>query len=184
MIGLRTLINRALCALFWTGILVVPVAVSHAQQSDPTARPSSASPYITLDEENLLVLEVRIGSKSTGHGLIAYQHQDAVLLPLGELCSILELGIMVDSGLGAAQGWVLDEERTFDLNLGSGTIALNGSLTPLPPEPIGYDRNDIYVVSTLLEQWLPVDLEINLPRMHVMITPRENPTFPESPQTR
>jgi len=173
MIFWRTRINRVVFALLLTGTLLVPAVVSYAQPTDPSRSQTPDSPFLTLDEEALLVLEVRIGSKGAGRGLIGYQFQDITLLPLGELCSILELGIMVDAKNGTAQGWTVDESRTFNLNLEAQTIALNGNLTPLPQVYIGYDENDIYIQSTILEQWLPVDLEVNLPRMHVKITPRE-----------
>ncbi len=173
MIHRLAFISRAMFVLLLTGTLMVPVSVSFAQQAElPSSKPTD-SQYLPIDEENLLVLEVRIGSKSTGHGLIAYQHQDVVLMPLGELCSILELGIMVDSVNGTAQGWIVTEDRPFSLNLPAQTISRNGNLTPLGPILIGYDNNDIYIQSTIMEQWLPVDLEINLSRMHVKITPRE-----------
>ncbi len=170
----QTLISRKIFVLLLTGALVVPAVVSYAQPTGfSSSQPTNSSRFLPINEEDILVLEVRIGNKSTGHGLIAYQHEDSVLLPLGELCSILELGIMVDPDNGTAQGWIVDEDRTFNLNLQAQTISRDGKLTPLPPVLLGYDKNDIYIQSTVLEQWLPVDLDINLPRMHVKISPRE-----------
>ncbi len=173
MISWKTLISRMVFVLLFFGTLAVPTMVSYAQLPSPTNNEQSPIPFVTTSEDDILVLEVRIGNNATGHGLIAYQHKDDVLLPLGELCSILELGIMVDPYTGTAQGWIIEEDRTFNLNLPDRTISRDGNLTPLPPAYITFDDNDIYVQSSILEQWLPVDLDISLPRMNVKITPRE-----------
>jgi hypothetical protein len=170
-------LSRVLVALLIAGALVAPVAESSAQQEAPGSGLPSPSAILSIQDENLLVLEVRIEKRTTGHGLIAYQQPEGVLLPLGELCAILELAIMVDPDQGTAQGWIVDEKRTFGLNMPARTLTRQGNLEPLPPASVGKDDNDIYVLSTLLEQWLPVDLEINLPRMHVMISPRETLPF-------
>jgi hypothetical protein len=177
MISRLASVCRAFTVLLIAGALAAPVANSFAQQATPTRSQSTDSPILTLHEDNLLVLEVRLDRRSTGHGLIAYQHEDRVLLPLGELCSILELAIMVDPELGSASGWIVDEDRTFELNLSARTITRTGNIEPLPPSIVGRDENDIFVDSSHLEQWIPVDLELNLPRMHVKITPRETLPF-------
>jgi hypothetical protein len=170
-------IRRALIVLLFTGILWVPAGECFAQQADSFGNAPADSNRIEIRDENILVLEVRIEKKSTGHGLIAYQHGDETLLPLGEICSILELAVMVNPDQGTAEGWIVTEDRTLSLNLPAQSITTNGNLVPLAAGSAGQDENDIYVLSTLLEQWLPVDLEINLPRMHVKITPRETLPF-------
>lgn len=170
-------LRRTLVVLLMSGALTASVADSFAQQSTPVSGLPTSSPILKIDDENLLVMEVRIEKRSTGHGLIAYQHEAGVLLPLGELCAILELAIMVDPDQGTAQGWIVDEDRSFALNLSAQTVTLGGNIMPLPPASVARDDNDIYILSSILEQWLPVDLEINLPRMHVMINPRETLPF-------
>lgn len=177
MIPRLTAAGRILMILLLTGALMAPVASPAARQETSASRQPFSGSLLKLSDDDLLVLEVRLTTRSTGHGLIAYQHGDSALLPLGELCSILELAIMVDIDQGTAAGWIIDEERTFELNLAAGTVARNGDLLPLLPGTVGMDDNDIYVRSDLLEQWLPVDLEISLPRMHVKITPRETLPF-------
>ena len=177
MIRWLAVIYRAFVVLLITGILVIPAAVSSAQQVQPTSSQPTDSFYLDIVDDNLLVLEVRLNNKSSGRGLIAYQHGDQFLLPLGELCSILELAIMVNPDQGIALGWIVDEDRTFELNLAGQTITRNGNLVPLEPGEMGRDDNDIFILSTILEQWLHVDLEVNLSRMHVKITPRETLPF-------
>ena len=177
MTGPLAVLRRMLVVLLTAGALGASAADSFAQQTTPASGLPAVSPFLQIEEENLLVMEVRIEKRSTGHGLIAFQHEAGVVLPLGELCAILELAIVVDPDQGTAQGWIVDEDRTFALNLAARTVTIGGNIVPLPPASVARDENDIYILSSVLEQWLPVDLVINLPRMHVMINPRETLPF-------
>jgi hypothetical protein len=164
---------RALVVLLLTGAFLAPVAAFSALQDTPKNAMPAESPLLTIDEESLLILEVRIDKLRTGYGLIAYQHEEDVLLPLGELCAILELAVMVDPDRGTAQGWIISEDRTFDLNIPAQTISQNGTLMPLLPGTVAWTPDDLFIRGSVLESWLPVDLELNLPRMNLIIKPRE-----------
>jgi hypothetical protein len=147
----------------------VPIAVLVQQ----IAVAADSYELLPIVEDELLVLEVRLENSSSGHGLIAYPYQDSALLPLGEICSILELAVQTDPHTGTAFGWIIDEDRVFALDIPNKTMTLNGNLWPLPERVLSLDENDIYIRSDILSDWLPIDLDINLPRMHVKITPRE-----------
>jgi len=166
-------VARGLIALLTIGALLVPAANLFAQQDTPRNESSAPTEFLPINDDDLLVLEVRLDNKSTGHGLIAYQSGEQVLLPLAELCSILELAITVDPLAGTAAGWIIDEDRTFALNLSSRTVDVDGELIPIPPGSLGRDENDIYVVAELVQSWLPIDVKTNLQRMNVEIKPRE-----------
>ncbi len=166
-------ICEALIVLLTAGFLMFPVADSFAQQASPANDSNQDSTYLSITDDDILVLEVRLENRSTGHGLIAYQNGEKFLIPLGELCSILELAVMVDPQLGNAIGWIIDEERTFDLSISKSLLTLSGEPVPLDPSTIAYDDNDIFIDASVLAKWLPVDLEVNLPRMNITITPRE-----------
>jgi hypothetical protein len=175
----------ALLAVGWLTGLAMPV---WAQQTEPSlstpdritpAQPDSIQPgpivheLVQLDPDDLLVLEIRIGKKSSGHGVVAYQHGDDILLPLGGLTSIVELAIMVDPVNGRAAGWIIDEDRTFVLDIGNLTLEREGVVESLSPATVARDEYDLYVRSQDLQLWLPVDLDINLARMNMTLKPRE-----------
>ena len=172
-----TPIRPALVAILLVGALVAPTAGAFAQQAEYQGAQPAYSNLQPIRDDDLLVLEVRLERRSTGHGLLAYKPDETILLPLGELCSILELAIMVDPLAGKAEGWIIDEERTFALDLANRTVTRQGKLSPLPPASVGVDDHDIYIDHQLLAQWFPVELDINLPRMHVNIKPRETLPF-------
>ena len=161
-------------------LLIAGVSAASSQSLSSVAEPDTQVVFsgeipqlLPIDEEDLLVLEVRIGNTSSGHGLIAYPHGEKALLPLGEICSILELAVLVDPHAGRADGWIIDESRTFVLDIPNRTVTIDGNLSPLPDRCLALDETDIYVEQSRLAQWLPIDLDLNLPRMHVKITPRE-----------
>ncbi len=168
---------RVLITLLLVGWLCSPIGDVCAQQSvripSPSTSLNDATHWLDLDDNDLLVLELRLERASSGHGLLAYQHGETTLLPLGEITSALELAIMVDATSGLADGWIIDESRSFHLNLGRGTLELRGETIPLPPASVGTDGADLFVRSDQLQKWLPIDIEINYARMNVTLTPRE-----------
>jgi len=168
-------INRVLAALLTVGCLISQAAFVCAQQSEPFPSPAlnDTTHLVELDNDHLLVLEVRLERTSSGHGLLAYQYFDMVMLPLGEITSILELAIMVDATTGVAEGWIVDESRTFVLDLNAGRLELEGETIILPAASVGTDGGDLFLRSDLLQQWLPIDVDINLTRMNVTLLPRE-----------
>ncbi len=170
-------IVRVLAILVTVGCFVSTTADVCAQQTDPfpssSLAPTDTSYMVDLNNDDLLVLEVRLERTSSGHGLLAYQHGDAVMMPLGEIASILELAIMVDVLTGSADGWIIDESRPFHLNLETGSVELGAGTIALPPSSVGNDDGDLYVRSDLLQQWLPIVLDINMARMNVTVTPCE-----------
>src|SRR5690606_22044443 len=68
-------------------------------------------------EPDLLLLEVRLGPYRLSEAMTAYQGRNVVLLPLGELSRLLTIGIATDPEKGAASGFVLDEQREFQLDV-------------------------------------------------------------------
>ncbi|MDB5929311.1 MAG: hypothetical protein JWR60_1018, partial [Polaromonas sp.] len=98
------------------------LAPTRAQPADGTAAALPAkSPAAGLPgrvvEASMLILDVRLDGFILSDGLTAYQDGPRVLLPLGELARLLTLAITVQPDTGSASGYVLNEERTFGLNL-------------------------------------------------------------------
>jgi len=166
-----------LAILLALGCCLGTVANVCAQQTETLPAPShmldNGNHVVELSDENLLVLEVRLERTSSGHGLLAYQHEESVMLPLGEIISILEVAIMVDATIGTADGWIVDEDRTFLLDINDGSLVLDGERFDLPEASVGNDGADVFVRAEYLQQWLPIDIVVSFARMNVTITPRE-----------
>ena len=134
--------------------------------------PSALTP-VERPVEDELILEVRLGRFIVSDGMLGYLHRGGVLLPLDEMARALELAITADPAAGRAEGWFLAENRRFSLDLARGEVKVEG-------RPARYDENlvephveDIYVDTTLLSQWFPVDFEFDLSRLLITVTSRE-----------
>jgi hypothetical protein len=150
-----------LAALLLTGALSTPIVASAALPPPPA-------------EEDLLLLTVRLDQTVLAEALATFALPDGgVLVPLGELCRLLELGIVVDAGRGRAAGFVLAEERRFALDLGAGTVTIAGQPRRLDLARVAVDAVDLYVDAGLLAEWLPLRLEIDRYGALIIVRPSE-----------
>jgi len=155
----------------WSQMPGLPTAPS----APPMARQPALAPART-SEPNLLLLEVRLDGSLLNEAFTAYELGDDVLLPLGELARLLTLGITVDPATRTAAGFVLQEERSFRLEMDSARVLLPGSAgssQAVDPALLRWIDDDLYVASRLLQRWWPVDLELSLSSLRLKVLPRE-----------
>lgn len=133
-----------------------------------------AAPFVVPREEDLRILEMRLDNEVLTDEIAAYQRTGGgVMLPLGEVARLLGLGITVKPEDGSAQGFVVHETRTFFLDLGRHEVTLSGKPAGFDPDLVQLQQADVYVDSTLLSQWLQIDLDIDLFTLRVTVRPRE-----------
>jgi hypothetical protein len=134
---------------------------------------AGAGPLRSELEANLLILEVRLDGFSLSDGLTAYQDGPQILLPLGELARLLTLAIRVQPETGSASGYVLSEDRTFGLSVAQSLISLGEREAGFEARRARVIGDDIYVNSELLARWLPIDFEVTLSTLQLVVRPRE-----------
>jgi hypothetical protein len=122
---------------------------------------------------NLLVLEVRLDQQLLSDGLTAFQYGNDVYLPLGDLARILTIAITTQPVEGRASGYILDEARTFSLNVLERQVALSGREEPFDRAQFKLQPDDIYVASRVLARWLPVDLDVDMSSLLLRVRARE-----------
>jgi hypothetical protein len=122
---------------------------------------------------NLLVLEVRLDQQLLSDGLTAFQYGNDVYLPLGDLARLLTIAITTQPLEGRASGFILDEQRSFSLNVLERQVALAGRAEELDRSQFKLQPDDIYVSSRLLARWLPVDLDVDMSSLLLRVRPRE-----------
>jgi hypothetical protein len=162
------------CGLSCVVLAGVPLQ-TRAQTAATTAteRPAAAGLGLpTADEPNLL-LELRLGDAVLSDSLNAWQTGGQLLLPLGELARLLSLAITVDSGRGSASGFLLSEDRSFGLNVPGRLISVAGRSESLEAHQVKVFGEDIYLASTLLSRWWPLDFELELTSLRLLVKPRE-----------
>ncbi|HYH41225.1 MAG TPA: SPOR domain-containing protein, partial [Burkholderiales bacterium] len=122
---------------------------------------------------NLLVVEVRLDNYLVSDGLTAQQIGNRVLLPLGELARLLTIAIKTQPEQGIASGFILSEERPFNLSVKQGLVQIGQRSETLDPDLVLVQPDDIYVASELLARWLPIGLELNFSSLILTVSARE-----------
>lgn len=120
-----------------------------------------------------LILEMRLDGRVRMDALSAYQTVEAVLLPLGEITRQLGLAIQVDPIRGSASGYVLQEARAFGLHVERAVVSVDGRQLGYAPELVRVIDDEIYVASTALSRWLPIDFTVDMPTLQLRLHPRE-----------
>ncbi|MEN8195054.1 MAG: carboxypeptidase-like regulatory domain-containing protein [Pseudomonadota bacterium] len=146
-------------------------------ESGAVADAGSAKPneleYKTRPDEQLLILEVRLKRYILTDGMFGYIEGGGLLLPLGEFARALEFNIAVDTSNGRANGWYMDQDRLFALDILSGTVVIDGRKQGYDRGLVELHREDIFVDTRLLSQWFPADVAFDLSSLLVRIKSRE-----------
>ena len=154
--------------------LTIEVKAEQDHAPQPVTKQSSQLQTATKENTlNLLLFEVLLDKNQLTESLNAYEANDDILLPLGELANLLTLGITVDSHGKTASGFILEQDRVFRLDVVTETITLKTGSHPFPKGQVRWIDNEIYVASRLLQSWLPIDFETNLNTLTLDIKPRE-----------
>lgn len=145
-----------------------PVAAAPA--GPPAAGPL---PWPRADDPNLVLLELRLDEHVLAEAITTYQEGRETFLPLGELARLLTLAIRTQPGQGTAEGFVLSEARGFSLNVAQARVTLAEQTQGFDPALIRLRSDDIYVASSLMSRWLPLDFVVNLSSLTLQVQPRE-----------
>lgn len=154
----------------------VPPSAAPPRPSQPVPEPAPARtprPSGRGDDPNLVLLEMRLDEHVLAESITTYQYGRETLLPLGELARLLTLGIRTQPDQGVASGFVLSEARTFSLNVAQARITLADQTQGFDPALVRLESDDIYVASTLLSRWLPLDFKVDLSSLTLRVHPRE-----------
>ncbi len=140
-----------------------------------TVFPWPGSPLLAapLDEDQMMIWEVRLGRETLTDGLIAYLDGDHVMLPLGALGDLLGFALETDPRHGRARGWFISEDRTFDLELGAGTVRAGSFSGSIPAGAVAVADGEVYVRDDLLTRWFPLEIEARPAQLLLVLHARE-----------
>ncbi len=130
-------------------------------------------PPRSADERTLALLEVQLDSYVLTDAITSYQSGRETFLPLGELARLLTLAIRAQPEQGVAEGYILNQARGFSLDVAQSRITLAEQTQVYDPALVRLQSDDIYVASSLLTRWLPIDLEVDLSSLVLRVKPRE-----------
>lgn len=150
------------------------VGICTLAQAQMNLQPVGAAlPSVATWDANLLILDFRLDGYSLSDGLSAFQEADTVFLPLGEVTRLLSLAIKTQVANGLANGYIVREDRTFELNVPSGLVVIAGQSSRFDSASVKVMAEDIYVPLSLLSKWLPVDFVLNVSFLQLNAKPRE-----------
>jgi hypothetical protein len=129
--------------------------------------------FVNRSEEEVLLFALRLDQSALSSTFPGFPAKDGVLVPLGELCRLLDLAIDVDPTRGQAQGFFIGEKRRFSLQVLAGTVVVEGRSLPLDLSRVELHADDIYVDTRLIAAWLPLDFQIISRSATITVSPRE-----------
>ncbi len=124
-------------------------------------------------DADLLLLAVELDRTRLTDALPSYPVQGRVLVPLGELCRLLGLGIEADPAHGLATGFFLSEGRLFRLDIAARQVWVEGKAKRFDSAGVEAHRDDLYVDAALLSEWLPLHLSVDLHGSILKVQPGE-----------
>lgn len=133
-----------------TGALLAPVAPAFAQGG-----------WKANDDDQLL-LDVRVGRYRVGDGVRGYQTDAGICIDFADLIIAFDLPVRLDKKSRRATGWLFEESRTFTLDREANRVQIMNKSSALAASDI-YDTPEGWCVdSKALSRWLEVTLTPDL----------------------
>ena len=124
-------------------------------------------------DDDVYLFALRLDDNLLSNTFPAFPLQDGFLIPLGELCRLLDFAILAEPAKGVASGFFIEEKRRFALNVQAGTVTVDGKTRPVDRSQIELHADDIYVAASQISQWLPLDLNVSKRTSTLTVVPRE-----------
>ncbi len=121
----------------------------------PALAQSQALP--PLDEAEAALMQVFLMGTPLGDGLQAFPGSKHALVPLGEICRLVQFAIDVQGDRGRAEGFFIEQGRRFSLDLATHTVEAGGRKSTFEPWQVRALGRELYVDTALLEQWFPLE---------------------------
>lgn len=154
--------------------MCVSLVLVVASLFSPIGAPPADWPTLQVEraDEHLLIFQVRLGPHVLTDGLFGYAFGSFVWLPLGQVADLLELPIEVDPTTGRATGWRTDDRERFDLDIARRTVTTEEGAGHVDLEAVALFEDDIYVATSQLARWLPVDFSVDRGALELQLIPR------------
>lgn len=126
-----------------------------------------------VSETEELLVAVRLAGHPPGVIIPVLARGNQTLVPLGALCDALGLAVRVDPDRGRADGFIIEPQRGFELDLRRGTARSGSVEVMLAADDFLALSDDIYLELALAARLLPVDLAIERLAAVLEVRPRE-----------
>jgi hypothetical protein len=136
------------------------------------ASPPVGARRLDLDADRLMEVALPDGTVLSA-SMVIYPYRGRWVLPLGQMAEALGIGVTVWSKNRIAEGFVIDESRTFRLDVSKCEVKYDGRTESYPCDEIVEQDDEFYVQDDLLARWFPVALEVSSLLSQVQVRPRE-----------
>ena len=127
-----------------------------------------------VPDEDFLIFALYLNNYILHEGVVLYQIEDKYFISLTGLFEALEFPIAVNVFEGSAEGWYLNEDRLFSLDLEQGTAQISDKSFILNPESVHRLPDDIYVETNELSTWFPIYYKIDFQNLAINVTSQES----------
>lgn len=155
-------------------LLLTLFVVTSAYAEDVTqAAKQNPIQWDQFNEDDLRILQVKLGKYELEDVITAYQTPDGLYIPLGVFSQITGLAIKVNPDKGFAEGFILDESRHFILDGRRREITISGKTSVLDKDDIKLRQDDIYLAESVYQKFFPVKIDVDLYASYIFIKPTE-----------
>ncbi|HEY9081610.1 hypothetical protein [Magnetovibrio sp.] len=132
-----------------------------------------ASKIVHRSDDEMLLLEMRLGGEILADAMLGYLNGSSLLLPLRDVAEVLEFPIGVDPAAGTANGWFIQENKLFYLNVRRANVVVEGRQSTFDAGLVELHPDDIFVDIRLLSKWFPLDIRFEVSKLTVEVQSRE-----------
>ncbi len=122
--------------------------------------------------DDVLLLKLRLDGIVFEPILAAYASGGQILLPVGQIARLLELGVTVTPD-GIARGSILEAGETFELNARLHRVRYGDTQFGLRPESVYVDVDDVYLAAPILSRIWPITFRFDRKAALLVAEPRE-----------
>ncbi len=138
---------------------------------------------VTRSDDDLVLAELRIDRTVLHDAVAGYISKSGLVLPLSQIAQLLEFAIKVSPQEGQAEGWIINPENKFSLDVARSEYVLSGKRVNFQPEQIEVYKDDIYVNIDLLGEWFGVDFDFSYATQSINLTPHSGVRLPIQAKT-
>lgn len=178
--GVRAIKRKTLVVAALVLLLVSGVAWAETEPPPAAAAPLTAIAQVppSAHEHEELVLQLNINGDTMTEFVQGLQKGAQTYLPLGQLCSLLDFPITVNTKNLTASGWFIRENNKFSLTEKKAEV--RGDTTVLSADDLIAQDQDIYVNALLLQKWFPMTFSVDFKGMILNIVTSEELPFQET----
>lgn len=102
--------------------------------------------------------------------IIAVKNESSIWVDLASFVEILDFFIDVDTEKLTAQGWFINTDNEFTLDVNNLNAAVNNTKYAFNKEDTYIDQSDIYIDIKLLKQWFTLNIELDYSELNLHIS--------------